>query len=286
MYLKLMAYAQINQYFIERLHLLTRNEIVVFTYLLYKRNGNSLKCNPRLATIAAETNLTAPRITEAVRGLEAKNWIIWLDSGDFVFNEKVTESVTSQVTNSVRKSYGKRNLKLRNAEVEVTQSVSEIKGIEQTLEQTFEQCAFSADTQKIPEPVETENVRCKSADEATEIFAEVFNFVLPIHTQTLLADERISAPELWRQILKDAKAGMTAGQLQSANYVGKQVQYALKDYRRAFQNQSKQLQITGEKTNGQFKSAYEKRDEAAIRDFQFIEQVRARVEARRAEASV
>lgn len=131
-----MAHAQIDEYYIPFLHLLTRNELVVFIYLLRKRNGQTKKCNPRLSTIAEETQLKAPRITEAVKGLEAKNWIVRLDSGDFIINEKLTQCVTTQVTNCVRKSYALRKSKLRIAEVEVTQCVSEIKGIEQTIEET------------------------------------------------------------------------------------------------------------------------------------------------------
>ena len=133
-----MAFAQIDDYFLERLHLLTRNEIVVYCYLVKKRNGETKKCNPKQATIARETNLQTSRVSEAVKGLESKGWAIMNEYGEFHLPEKVTESVTTQVTNSVRKSYGKRKKKLRNAEVNVTQSVTEIKGIENTREKTIE----------------------------------------------------------------------------------------------------------------------------------------------------
>lgn len=67
-----MAHTHLDEYYLERLHLLTRNEIIVFCYLLKKRNSKSNQCNPRLTSIAFETHLKPPRVTEAVKGLEAK----------------------------------------------------------------------------------------------------------------------------------------------------------------------------------------------------------------------
>lgn len=147
-----MAFAQIDDYFLEKLHLLTRNEIVVYCFLVKSRNDKTKKCNPKQSTIAAETNLKTSRVSEAIKGLEAKGWAILDGYGEFILPEKVTQCVTTQVTNSVRKSYGKRNEKLRNAEVEVTQSVTEIKGIENTREKTNENTREKKEAETAPPP--------------------------------------------------------------------------------------------------------------------------------------
>ena len=104
--------------------------------------------------------------------------------------------------------------------------------------------------------------------EPAKIFTEIYGFTLPIHTETILAEEQISAPDLWRQILTDAKAGMTSAQLESANYVGRQIQYALKDYRRDVGKLT-----NGAKQNGQFKSAREKSNQTAIENYAFLDEL-------------
>lgn len=139
-----MAHARIDQHFIEHFHLLNKNEIIVYTYLRRRANSASNQCNPKQAKIAADTKLPPSRVSESIAGLEKKGWVLHVD-GCFRLAEKITETVRQKVTKSVRRSYGKRNSKLRNLEVGVTESVTLLnKDIEHTNEQTNEQYVATA----------------------------------------------------------------------------------------------------------------------------------------------
>jgi hypothetical protein len=140
---------------------LTRNEIIVFGYLLLCRNAKTGQCNPKLRTIATDTNLAPPRVTEAVKGLEKKQWIVWNGDGNFLLikaeekvtenvtfkpennSQKVTENVISQdkkVTENVTRSYGKRNSEVTENVTQVTENVTRsLKDLEQRKNKEEEQ---------------------------------------------------------------------------------------------------------------------------------------------------
>lgn len=193
-----MAYAHIDDYYLEHFYLLTRNEIIVFCYLLKKRNSLTKQCNPKLSTIATETNLKAPRVSEAVKGLEAKSWVVWATSGDFIINEKVTQCVTSQVTNCVRKSYALRKKKLRNAEEKVTHCVTTFKRIGTDKEQTSEKRTQAITIAQNPKHFAT----AVGADEETtaeQIYREFFGGIcLNPEQQKLFA--QIKNFEIWEKV--------------------------------------------------------------------------------------
>lgn len=109
---------------------------------------------------------------------------------------------------------------------------------------------------------------------AAQTFTEVFGVVLPFHTQDILDSENIAALDIWRQLLTDAKAGMTQPQLENSNYVCRKVEFALKDYRREINR----IQAKGDKNNGQFKTARQISNETIISNYDFIEKFTALAE--------
>lgn len=143
---KFMAHARIDDYFIEHFYLLTRNEIIVYCYLVKSKNKESGQCNPKQKKIADDTGLKASRLSEAICGLEEKGWAIADETGNYFLPEKVTESVrkvtkfvskkvtnnVTKVTNNVTKSYEirKKSYEIRNKDKD------SLNIQEQTIEQT------------------------------------------------------------------------------------------------------------------------------------------------------
>lgn len=85
---------------------LSKPEIRVLCYLYGRRNLDTGQCNPRRFLISDETGIQRPHVTTAIKTLEAKQWILEREDGNFIMNAnppKVTELVTPQVTKNGEK---------------------------------------------------------------------------------------------------------------------------------------------------------------------------------------
>lgn len=221
------------------------------------------RCFPGIKTIAMKMRLKERQVQNLIHRLEAKN-VFNIEHGNGRGN--LTSFQFKRVQENTPFSEQERV------------QVSTIKGAssyrERVQENTGTEIALNNRNEPFIEPlINRVNHARENADffpqcEPAKIFTEIYGFTLPIHTETILAEEQISAPDLWRQILTDAKAGMTSAQLESANYVGRQIQYALKDYRRDVGKLT-----NGAKQNGQFKSAREKSNQTAIENYAFLDEL-------------
>lgn len=148
--------------------------------------------------------------------------------------------------------------------------------------ETYQRAESYSSQKLLTKKEENISVRASARSESEEpsaalTFTEIFGVVLPLHTQDILESENIIALDLWRQVLTDAKAGMTQPQLENLSYVCRKVEFALKDYRREINR----IQAKGDKNNGQFKTARQISNETTISNYDFIEKFTALAEQRK-----
>jgi hypothetical protein len=90
-------FAQIPFEIICRFSELNKVEIVVFSCLMAHKNQATGLCNPKPVLISKETDLDKGNVSKAIKTLESKGWVIWLENGEFSFpilGEKVVNLTT------------------------------------------------------------------------------------------------------------------------------------------------------------------------------------------------
>lgn len=230
-----MPHARIDDYYIERFHLLTRNEIIVYCYLRKKLNAKTGKCNPMQKTIAKGTNLSAPRVSESLRGLEEKCWAICDENGNFILPDKVTESVR-KVTQFV-------SPKLRNSEVEVTQFVRKV--TESVSESSEIRKSLNKDLNKQgtdnKQTSEQRGIVAENENRIVAIAEEVLELSLPPHIQNSILSLEIKDFEKWRRCLINKKISLDESKWKAKVYRQKLVGWALEDYEKEADNGEKYI---------------------------------------------